>query len=59
MPVKATQNQLAAEGTDNPQLLADRELDRVAGGIQITKKTDASLPLLMLNCADGRTSKVE
>ena len=33
--------------------LDERQLDEVNGGFQITKKTDASSPLLMLNCASG------
>ena len=33
--------------------LSTDELNAVSGGIHITKKTDMSSPLFMLNCAAG------
>ena len=33
--------------------LDELQLNQVTGGIVITKRTDASSPLLMLNCASG------
>jgi type VI protein secretion system component Hcp len=60
MTIKTQSQASAADCTDNPQLLTDRERDRVPGGdIHIIKKVDVSSPLLMLNCADRAPSKVE
>jgi type VI protein secretion system component Hcp len=43
--------------TDSLRPVTDSELDLVAGGIHVTKLTDASSPNLFLNCASGTHTK--
>jgi type VI protein secretion system component Hcp len=54
-----TQKQTATEGTDNLQLLTDRELDRVAGGdFHFTRVVDKVSPYLFLGTASGKHLRI-
>jgi hypothetical protein len=53
MTVKTNSQTPAANRTDDLRPLADGALDRVAGGITITKRTDASSADLFVKCANG------
>jgi type VI protein secretion system component Hcp len=60
MTIKTPQNQTpAVDRTDAPQPLTDRELDRVAGGIVVTKRMDASSPLLFQESLIGKSGKID
>jgi type VI protein secretion system component Hcp len=58
--MKIKQNQTpAAEGTDDLHLgLNDGELDRVVGGIHITKVMDSASPKLFLEAVVGSGKQV-
>jgi type VI protein secretion system component Hcp len=63
MTIKTAQNQTpAVDRTDEPQLLTDRELDRVAGGIGdivVTKRMDSTSPLLFQESLIGKSGKID
>jgi type VI protein secretion system component Hcp len=60
MTIKTAQNQTpAVDRTDEPQLLTDRELDRVAGGIVVTKRMDSTSPLLFQESLIGKSGKID
>lgn len=53
-PTSTHSKTLAKDSTDNFQTVTDSELDHVAGGITISKRTDTSSADLFLKCANGR-----
>jgi hypothetical protein len=59
MTIKQNQNQTPiADRTDNQQLLTDRELDRVVGGVAdivVTKRMDSTSPLLFQESLIGKS----
>jgi hypothetical protein len=48
MTIKTKSQAPATDRTDDRQLLADQELDRVAGGIVVTKRMDNASTKLLL-----------
>jgi hypothetical protein len=54
MTVKTNSQTPATNRTDESRPLDDGALDRVGGGITVTKRTDASSADLFLKCANGK-----
>jgi type VI protein secretion system component Hcp len=59
MTIKTKNQAPATDRTDDRQLLADGELDCVAGGIQITKVMDATSPLLSQESLVGKSVRID
>jgi hypothetical protein len=53
MTIKNHAETPAADRASDLRRLTDSELDLVAGGITVSKRTDASSPDLFLKCATG------